>query len=114
VKKLILVTLLILGVAFIACDKQRALDSILADAEAKSYLLGQMLQDETTRAEMADSTFADTGLMIAFFENMASDETTREQLLQYIIAADSTGEWISAKLADNPEIKKAMRSAIRR
>ena len=113
-KKFVLIAILIAGAAFVACDKQKALDGILADPQMKGYIMQQILADETTRAELADSILADTAITGAYLSGMAQNEASRNELLKKILAVDSTGEWITAKLAENPEIKQQMRSASRR
>ncbi len=113
-KKLFLIAVLLLGMLTAACSKQKALDNILADPEMKSYLLKQMLGDESTRAEMADSILADENIVTAYLSGMAEMEISRGDLLSYIMAVDTTGEWTIGKLSENPEFKKIMKQAVRK
>lgn len=107
-KKVVLIAILALGTFFVGCDKQKALDSILADPQMKSHILQQMLADETSRAEMADSILADMEITDAYLDGLVENEVSRNDLLKRILAVDSTGEWITAKLAENPDIKRQM------
>jgi len=113
-KKALLIAVLMFGLMIIACDKQGALESILQDPGAKSYILQQMFEDEVIRAEMADLTFADAEIMNGYFTKLAESDEGKSRLLAFLVAADSTGEWITTTLAENPEIKKAMKSASKR
>jgi hypothetical protein len=114
VKKYVLIAVLIVGAIFVACDKQKALDGILADPQMKGYIMQQILADETTRAELADSILADKEITNAYLDGLAENEVSRNELLDKILAVDSTGEWITAKLAENPDMKQQMRSASRK
>ena len=109
VKKVVLIAILTLGTFLVSCDKQKALDSIMADPQMKSHILQQMLVDETSRAEMADSILADTEITDAYLDGLAENDASRNDLLERILAVDSTGEWITARLAENPDIKRQMR-----
>lgn len=113
-KKVVLIAILALGTFIVGCDKQKALDSILADPQMKSNILQQMLADETSRAEMADSILADMEITDVYLDGLAENEISRGDLLERILAVDSTGEWITAKLAEDPDMKRQMRSASRR
>ncbi len=113
-KKVLLIAVLMFGLLIIACDKQGALESIMQDPGAKSYILQQMFTDDATRAEMADSTFANIEFMNTYFTELAGTEEGKSRLLGYLIAADTTGEWITAKLAETPELKTAMKDASKR
>ena len=113
-KKLLLILPLLVVIAAMACDKQAALDKILADPEAGSYILGQMLANENTRAELADSIFADQDIIEVYVDGLVENENSRADLLSRMIAVDTTGEWITTKLAEDPAIKEAMRKASRR
>lgn len=112
-KKIVLIAVLVSGTLLIGCDKQKALDSIMADPQMKSYILNQMLADETTRAVMADSILADMEVTDAYLDGLAENEIARNDLLKRILAVDSTGEWITAKLAEDPDMKRQMRRAVR-
>jgi hypothetical protein len=114
VKKYVLIAILVAGAIFVACDKQKALDGILADPQMKGYIMQQILADETTRAELADSILADTMITNAYLSGLAENEMSRNGLLDRILAVDSTGEWITTKLAENPDIKRQMRNVSRR
>jgi hypothetical protein len=111
VKKVVLIAVLALGTLLIGCDKQKALDSILADPQMKSHILMQMLADETSRAEMADSILADMEITDAYLNGLVENEVSRGELLERILVVDSTGEWITAKLAQDPDLKRQMRKA---
>lgn len=113
VRKIVLIAILVLGTFFVGCDKQKALDSILADPQMKSNILQQMLSDEASRAEMADSVLADTLITNAYLNGLVENEFSRGELLERILVVDSTGEWITAKLAEDPDLKRQMRSAAR-
>jgi len=113
VKRFVLVAALGLMTVIIGCDKQKALDSIMADSQMRSYIMQQMLSDETSRAEMADSILNDATITNTYLDSLVANEMTRGNLVDRIIAVDSTGQWITAKLAENPEIKKEMRKAAR-
>jgi hypothetical protein len=113
VKKIVLIAILVSGTLLIGCDKQKALDSIMADPQMKSYILNQMLADEATRAVMADSILSDMEVTDAYLDGLAENEASRNDLLKRILAIDSTGEWITARLAENPDIKRQMRKVSR-
>lgn len=115
VKRTVLIAVLILGLALIACDKQSALDKIIKeDPEYRANIMGKLLAYEDTRYELADTIFADEQILAARMESMCQNERSREMLLRYVLAADSTGEWIIGKLAENPDIKQKMRNATRK
>lgn len=114
VKKVVLIAILALGTFLVACDKQKALDSILADPQMKSHILQQMLADETSRAEMADSILADTLITDVYLNGLVENEVSRGGLLERILVVDSTGEWITAWLAEDPDLKRQMRKASKR
>jgi hypothetical protein len=113
VKKVVLIVILALGMLLVGCDKQKALDSILADPQMKSNILQQMLADETSRAEMADSVLADTLITNVYLNGLVENEVSRGELLERLLVVDSTGEWITARLAADPDLRRQMRSASR-
>ncbi len=114
VKKVVLIAILALGTFLVACDKQKALDSILADPQMKSHILQQILADETSRAELADSILADTLITDVYLNGLVENEVSRGELLERILVVDSTGEWITAWLAEDPDLKRQMRKASKR
>ncbi len=114
VKKVVLIVILALGTFLVACDKQKALDSILDDPQMKSHILQQILTDETSRAEMADSVLADTLITNVYLNGLVENEVSRGELLERILVVDSTGEWITAWLAEDPDLKGQMKRASRR
>ncbi|MEE9554099.1 MAG: hypothetical protein V3W18_07340 [candidate division Zixibacteria bacterium] len=113
-KRVVLIAVLALLTIIVGCDKQKALDSILADPQMRSHLLHQMLSDETSRAEMADSILNDVTITDVYLSGLAENELSRIDLLERLIAVDSTGEWTVGKLAENAEIKKVMKKASKR
>jgi hypothetical protein len=115
VKKTVLFLIVILALSLFGCSKESALDRIIQeDPEYRANILGKLLSYEDTRQELADTIFADQEIFPARIDSMCQVERSREMLLQHILAADSTGEWIVGKLAENPDIKQKMRSASRR
>lgn len=113
-KRVVLIAVMALLTIIVGCDKQKALDSILDDPQMRSHLLQQMLADETSRAEMADSILNDKVITDAYLTGLVENELSRNDLLNRIIAIDSTGEWTVGKLAENADIKKVMKKASRR
>jgi len=113
VKRVVLIAILAILTVVVACDKQKALDSIMADPQMRSYLLQQMLADEASRAEMADSILNDSNITSAYLSGLVENEFSRNNLVERIIAVDSTGEWIMARLAQYPDIKKEIIKAAR-
>jgi PBP1b-binding outer membrane lipoprotein LpoB len=114
VKRVIFVVILAITLMLVGCSKQRALDQVMEDSDMRSYLLQQMLADEGTRAEMADSILNDSEITDAFLSGLVENELERTDLLDRILVVDSTGEWITGKLAENPDLKAKMRAASRR
>ena len=45
-KKHIFIAVMGLGLLIVACDKQRALDKILADPQMKTYIMGEIMKSE--------------------------------------------------------------------
>lgn len=114
-KKTVLILIVIMGLALIGCSKESALDRIIQeDPEYRANIMGKLLSYEDTRAELADTIFADQEIFMARMDSMCQNENTREMLLQHILAADTTGEWIVTKLAEDPDMKQKMRTASRR
>ncbi len=113
-KRFVLIAVLAFLTIFAGCDKQKALDNIMADQQMRSYLMQQMLSDEATRAEMADSILNDQAITEAYITGLVENEISRADLLNRMVAADSAGEWITSKLAENPDMKAAMRKASRK
>ena len=113
-KRVVLIALMALLTIIVGCDKQKALDSIMADQQMRSYLLQQMLSDETSRAEMADSIMNDNSITGAYLTGLVENELSRNDLLNRMITADTTGEWIVGKLAENPALKASMKKASRK
>jgi len=111
VKKLIVVAVLGIGLLIVACDKERALDKILADSQMKSYIMGEIMKSEQTRAQIADSLFADPILTSAYLNRLVQNDITREDLLRRIMQADSTGQWTVSILAEEPRFKDKMKQA---
>ena len=108
-KKILLIAVLISAVAFIACDRQKALDRIMADPQMKSYILNEAMKDVQTRAALADSIFADKTLTDKYLEQLIANESTRSEILNRMLQADSGGVWIIGRLSENPELKAKMR-----
>jgi hypothetical protein len=108
-KKLIAITLLTLSLLSINCDRQKALDRVIADPQMKSYLLGEMLKSEGTKAQLTDSIFADTMITGRYLDKLISDENGRADLLNKMLRADPTGDWIIKKLSEDPNLAAKMR-----
>jgi len=107
--------IVIMGLALIGCSKESALDKIIQeDPGYRANILGKLLAYDDTRAELADTIFADQEIFSARIDSMCQNENSREMLLQHILAADSTGEWILGKIAENPGLKQMMRTVSRR
>jgi hypothetical protein len=113
VKKLIVLAVMGIGLMAIACDKQKALDRILADPQMKSYIMTEIMKSEQTRAQIADSLFADKAVTDAYISRQIQNEYTREDLLRRIMAVDTSGQWIVTRLAEEPRFKDAMKQASR-
>jgi hypothetical protein len=113
VKKLIVIVFLGVGMIFAACDRQRALDKIMADPQMKSYILTEIMKFEQTKAQLADSLFADKALTDAYLGRLVQNEYTREDLLIRIMKADTSGQWIVTKLADEPRFREPMKAVSR-
>jgi hypothetical protein len=111
VKKVLVIAVLTLGTLLIACDKQKALDRILADPQMKSYILTEVMKSEQTRAQLADSIFADKTMTDRYLNQLVANEYARSDLFSRILKADPTGNWIISKLAEDPNLKSAMRQA---
>ena len=114
VKRIILIAIPALFIITMSCNKQRALDRIMADPQMRSYLLQQMLTDQTTRAEMADSIMNDSKVTDAFVKGLVDNEASRDVLLQKMIASDPTGVWIVGKLSENADILKEIKKAAKK
>lgn len=111
-KKGLVIVILMMGAIIVGCSKQRALDSILADPQMKSYLVSEMLKSEETRAQIADSLFADMTLTDRYLDRLISNDFTRSDLLNRMLKADTTGgDWIVGKLAEDSNIKSKMKQA---
>lgn len=110
-KKLIVTAILGAGLLLVACDKQRALDRILADPQMKTYIMTEIMKSEQTRAQIADSLFADPILTNAYLDRLVQNERSRGDLLYRMIAVDTTGQWILSSLAAEPGFKEKMRQA---
>ena len=113
-RKSILIVLLIAVSVIWGCSRESALNQIIQDPGSRDYLMGQLLTHEDIRAALADTIFADQAILSAHLDSLCQVDKTREMLLDHILAADTTGEWIIGKLAENPEFKREMRSASRR
>ena len=114
-KKTVLILVLISGLTMIACDSRSALDKIIQeDADYRAYLIGQLLSYDDARGVLADSIFSDQEMFWAEIDSMCQVDRSRETLLQHIVAADTTGDWILGKLAENSDFKQKMRQLSRR
>jgi len=113
VKKLIVIGILGLGLLIVACDKQRALDKILADPQMKTYIMAEIMESEQTRAQIADSLFADRNLTNAYLTRLIQNEYTREDLLRRMMQVDTSGQWTVSILAQEPRFKEQMKQASR-
>jgi hypothetical protein len=113
VKKLIVIGILGLGLLIVACDKQRALDKILADPQMKTYIMVEIMESEQTRAQIADSLFADRNLTNAYLTRLIQNEYTREDLLRRMMQVDTSGQWTVSILAQEPRFKEQMKQASR-
>jgi hypothetical protein len=111
VKKIVALTILAVGILAIGCDRQKALDKIMADPQMKSYIMGQMLKNETIKAQLADSVFADQQIMNAYLNKLAANEITRTDLLNRILQADTSGTWIFDKLSADPDFAVRIKPA---
>jgi hypothetical protein len=115
VKKTVLILLLISGLALVACDSRSALDKIIQeDPDYRAYIMGELLSYDDTRATLADTVFADEQLFWPRIDTLCQVERSREMLLQHIMAADTTGEWVFRTLAEDPDLKQKMRQISRR
>lgn len=113
-RKLILIATLIAVSILWGCSQESALNKIIQDPGARDYLLGQLLTHQDVRAALADTIFRDQNIFSAHLDSLCQVDQGREMLLDHILAADTTGEWIIGKLAENPDYKQKMRAASRR
>jgi hypothetical protein len=113
VKRILLLAILSLALISTACDKQKAVKSIVEDPQMKSIILSQLLGDQQTKAQLADSIFADQIVIDKLVAHMAQNELTRTQLLDNILQADTSGQWLLAKLAADPNMKLKMKEAVK-
>ena len=111
VKRILLIAVLGLTLLSMACDKQKAVKNIIADPQMKTYILSEILGDQQTKAQLADSIFADPIVIDKFIEHMANNETLRGQLLDKLLQADTSGQWLLTKLAADPNFKAKMKIA---
>jgi hypothetical protein len=109
VKKAIAITLLAVGLLAVSCNRQKALDRIMADPQMKSYIMGEMLKSETTKAQLADSIFADRTITDQYINKLVANEYTRTDLFNRCLRNDPTGDWIIGKLAEDPNLKAKMK-----
>jgi hypothetical protein len=109
VKKVITIGILALAVLAVSCDRQKALNRIVEDPQMKSYILGEMLKNGDTKAQLADSIFADKAITDMYLEKLISDENARADLLDRIIRNDTSGAWIIGKLAQDSTLASKMR-----
>ena len=109
-KKILAMAILAMGMLAISCDKQKALDTIMNDPQMKSYIMGEMLKSETTKAVLADSIFADRQIADNYLNKLISNEYSRADVLSRILRADPTGNWIITKLAEDPNLAAKMRA----
>ena len=112
-KKVIVIAILAIGAIAIGCNKQEALNKILADPQMKGYIMTEMLKTEVTRAQLADSIFADRNLTDKYLDRLESDEYSRADLLNRMIKYDPNGQWIVGKLTQNDNIKNTMKAAVK-
>lgn len=108
-KKVVAITILVLGVMSVSCDRQKALDRVLSDPQMKTYIMGEMLKNEQTKAQLADSIFADKQITDSYLNDLVANENSRTDLLNRCLRADTTGDWIIGKLAENPNLAAKMR-----
>jgi hypothetical protein len=108
-KKHIFIAVMGLGLLIVACDKQRALDKILADPQMKTYIMGEIMKSEQTRAQIADSLFADPVLTSAYLNRLIQNQYSREDLLRRIMQVDTSGQWTVSILAEDPRFKNQMK-----
>jgi hypothetical protein len=109
VKKILLIVIL-LSIAFgFACSRQKALDRIMADPQMKAYILSEAMKTEITKAQLADSIFADKNITNKYISQLIANEYSRNDLLNRMLKADSNGVWIIGKLAENPILREKMR-----
>ena len=111
VKKIVAIAILAVGVLAISCDRQKALDKIMADPQMKSYIMGEMLKNPVTKAQLADSIMADRQLTDTYLNKLVSNEYARADLLSRVLRVDPTGAWIIGKLAEDPTLKSKMKEA---
>jgi hypothetical protein len=110
-KKYIIIASLTVGAIIVGCNRQQALTKILADPQMKGYIMTEMLKSEATRAQLADSIFADANQTNMYLDKLVADEYTRADLLNRMLKVDPTGQWIVGKLAQNPVVKAEMGNA---
>jgi hypothetical protein len=111
VRKFFVIVILGIGLLTSACDKQRALDKILADPQMKTYIMAEIMENEQTRAQIADTLFADPQITNAYLDRLVMNEYTREDLLRRIMQADTSGQWTVSRLAEQTRFKELMRQA---
>jgi hypothetical protein len=111
VKRVLLLAILSFSVIIMACDKQKAVKSIIEDPQMKTYILSEMLADQQTRAMLADSIFADPLVIDKLMGHIIANETLRAGLIDKILQADTSGQWLLAKLTSDPSLKAKMKIA---
>ena len=110
-RRIIAVAILALTALGISCSRQKALDTIMADPQMKTYIMGEMLKNEATKAVLADSIFADKAIVDKYLDGLTTNEISRSDLLNRMLKADPSGAWIVNRLAEDPGIKAAMKAA---
>ena len=110
-KKIIVLAILALGTFVVGCNRQQALNKIMADPQMKGYIMTEMLKTEVTRAQLADSIFADKNLTDKYLDRLVSDEYSRADILNRMLKYDPSGTWIVGKLDQNDNIRNTMKAA---
>jgi hypothetical protein len=109
VKKVITIAILALGLLAISCDRQKALNRIMEDPQMKNYILGEMLKNGDTKAQLADSIFADEAITDMYLEKLISNDNARADLLNRMLRSDTSEAWIIGQLSADSSIVAKMR-----
>ena len=106
---ILLVLAIVMGVIFIGCDQQKAIDQILQKPEMKQYIMTKMMTDEGVKEEITAGVLADTAWVNLIMGEYAKQMSNREKMMNTLLSYPGMGEIMLTKMAEDENLKKSMK-----
>jgi len=106
---ILIILMMVFGAIFIGCDQQKALDQILDNPEMKKHLMTKMMSDESIKQEITTQVLEDSAWVSQIVTEYSKTMANRENMMNTLLEYPGMGKIMLSKMAEDEELKKAMK-----